>query len=297
MLKQLKSLLKRSQTIVSMHHAISRMAANQTNNLRDIRDTYFGGARRPQKTPYGFTLQGSASMHHRGMQEGTFEQEETTLILGCLNEAKVFVDVGANIGFYSCLGRSIGKRVIAIEPSTRNLDHLYANLLNNGWNDVEVFPVGLSERPGIAKLYGASSTGASLIKNWAGAYEQFYRIISLTTLDTIIGNRFAGEELFIKIDVEGVEYSVLKGAVQTLRRSPRPTWIIEICLSEFYPQGLNPDYAATFELFWQQGYEVRTADQRRNLIQPADVSRWVRAGASDSGVINYLFVPKKEPIR
>jgi FkbM family methyltransferase len=90
-------------------------------------------------------------MHHRGMQEGTFEQEETTLILNCLKEAKVFVDVGANIGFYSCLGRSINKHVIAVEPLTRNPDHLYSNLLNNDWNDVEVLPMGLSEQPGICQ--------------------------------------------------------------------------------------------------------------------------------------------------
>jgi hypothetical protein len=151
MFKQLNSFVKRNHTISAMYRAVGRIAMDQTNNLRDIRDTYFGRARKPRKTPYGFTLQGSASMHHRGMQEGTFEQEETTLILNCLKEAKVFVDVGANIGFYSCLGRSINKHVIAVEPLTRNPDHLYSNLLNNDWNDVEVLPMGLSEQPGICQ--------------------------------------------------------------------------------------------------------------------------------------------------
>jgi FkbM family methyltransferase len=294
MLDRLKTFLKRNKTILTVHSAVSGAIANQRNNIRDIRDSYILGTRKPQRTPYGFTMLGSTSIHHRGMQEGTFEQEETALILQHLKDASVFVDVGANIGFYTCLGRSLGKYVIAVEPLARNLEHLYANLVNNGWNDVEVMPLGLSDRPGIARLYGASSTGASLIMNWAGAHKRFHRTISLSTLDNIIGNRFTGEKLFIKVDVEGVEYSVLKGSINTLHRTPQPTWIIEICLSEFYPQGQNPDYAATFELFWQNGYEVRTADQRSQLILPADVDRWIKAGSSDSGVINYLFIPKSE---
>lgn len=292
MLNQLKSYLKKSRILSTAYHAMSAFMTNLTNNIRDIYDSYFGSKRKTQMTPYGFMLQGSASIHHRGMQEGTFEQEETALIIHHIQNAAVFVDVGANIGFYTCLGRSSGKYVIAVEPLARNLSHLYANLVNNEWNDVEVQPLGLSDRPGIAKLYGASSTGASLIRNWAGSLERFHSVISLSTLDNILGVRFAEQKLFIKIDVEGVEFSVLKGAIQTLQRSPRPTWLIEICLNEFYPQGTNPDFAATFDLFWKHDYIVRTADEKNTIIHPADIMRWVQAGKTDSGVINYLFTPK-----
>ena len=96
------------------------------------------------------------------------KMEETALMRQHLSQSDVFIDVGANIGFYSCLARSLGKQVIAIEPLLKNLNHLYSNLIDNTWKDVEVFPVGLSDHPGLAVLYGASSTGASLISNWVG---------------------------------------------------------------------------------------------------------------------------------
>jgi FkbM family methyltransferase len=242
-------------------------------------------------TPYGFTLRGSSSMHHCNMQKGTFEEEETTLMRQYISQSDVFIDVGANIGFYSCLARSIGKQVIAVEPLSINLNHLYSNLIDNNWKDIEVFPVGLSDRPGLAILYGASSTGASLITNWAGASKRFRRVISLSTLDILIGDRFTGKKLFIKIDVEGFEHPVLMGALKTMKRTPLPTWLIEICLSEFHPSGLNPNYEATFEMFWQHDYEVRTADRQNRLIKSEDIKRWIQTGRCDSGVINYVISP------
>jgi hypothetical protein len=75
-------------------------------------------------TPYGFKLIGSHSVHHQGMQAGLFEPEETEVIRHHLRKADVFIDVGANIGFYSCIARSDGKYVVAIEPLIQNLRYL-----------------------------------------------------------------------------------------------------------------------------------------------------------------------------
>lgn len=283
----LKTYLKRFNALAALGKSMLKVKAE----LRDFIDLYLLRSRKAQITPYGFKLAGSGSGHHRDMQKGNFEPEETARIQQQLDLADVFVDVGANIGFYACIAASQGKHVIAVEPLEQNLCHIYSNLSVNGWHDVEVFPLGLSDRPGLAALYGASNTGASLIGNWAGASKLFRRTIPLSTLDILLGNRFVGKKLLIKIDVEGVEYSVLSGAGKTVVNTPRPTWMIEICLNEFHPAGVNPDYAATFELFWRQGYEVRTADHYNTLIKPADVARWVKAGRCDSGVINYIFIP------
>ncbi|MBU1730685.1 FkbM family methyltransferase [Patescibacteria group bacterium] len=224
------------------------------------------------------------------MQEGIFEAQETLLLREYLRSADVFVDVGANIGFYSCLARLADKHVIAVEPLSKNLEYLYANILANAWTDIEVFPVGLSDRPGLSTLYGGSSTGASLISSWAGAARLFRHIIPVSTLDVLLNVRFAGKKVLIKIDVEGAEYPVLLGATKVMCMQPKPTWMVEICLNEFHPDGMNPNFQDTFNLFWQYGYEARTADQNNRLIQRADVDRWVKNGRRDSGAINYKFV-------
>ena len=245
MISTLRNFLRRFPFLVRLH--------DSCNELLERFYPYLPIPQRPKATPLGFKLQGCGSVHHRSMQQGTFEVELTQLLLQRLEQAQVFVDVGANIGLYSCLARSKGKHVIAVEPLPRNTAALYTNMFENGWKDVEVFPVGLSRTPGIAVLYGASSTGASLIGNWAGASGRHKRIIPISTLDVILGSRFSGKPMLIKIDVEGVEFMVLSGAVKTLSQSPRPTWVMEICLNEFHPSGLNPDYLATFELFWSHG--------------------------------------------
>jgi FkbM family methyltransferase len=288
MYKKLKQYLKQYPLLVK---ALQSMRHFFKYELKDIRDSYFSKASKPLRTPYGFKLMGSNSIHHYAMQEGTFEPEEVALFKEQFLQADLFVDVGSNIGFYACLARSLGRKVVAVEPLPKNLEYLFANLLANGWKDVEVFPVGLSESPGLATLYGASSTGASLIGSWAGASQFFQRTIPLSTLDILLGDRFAGKKLFVKIDVEGVEYSVLLGAARVMQMCPKPTWVLEVCLNEYHPDGVNPNFQDVFNIFWRNGYEVRTADKNNKLIQPADVARWVGIGKCDSGTINYKFVP------
>lgn len=288
MYNKLKQYLKQYPLLIKTYYAVRHFFKYE---LKDIRDSYFAKSSKLKITPYGFKLIGSNSIHHHAMQEGTFEPEEVALFKEQFLQSDLFVDIGSNIGFYACLARSLGRHVIAIEPLPKNLEYLFTNLLANDWKDIEVFPVGLSESPGLATLYGASSTGASLISNWAGASQFFQRTIPLSTLDILLGDRFAGKKIFIKIDVEGVEYPVLLGAARVMQMQPKPTWVLEVCLNEYHPDGVNPHFQDVFSLFWRNGYEVRTADKSNKLIEPADVERWVRSGSCDSGTINYKFVP------
>ncbi|GAH55819.1 unnamed protein product, partial [marine sediment metagenome] len=122
--------------------------------------------------------------------------------------------------------------------------------------------------------------------------KRFKRVIPVNTLDTLLGDRFDGKNLFIKIDVEGAEYNVLRGALKTLCISPRPTWFIEICLNEFHPGEINPDYEATFDFFWQHGYEVRMANKEFTLVTHSDIKSWVANKSSTTNNFNYLFIPK-----
>ena len=110
------------------------------------------------------------------MLKGTFEQEELYIIKSYLNSSDVFIDVGANIGYYTCIARSMGKDVVAFEPQVQNLEYLYANLKNVMVGPTPKFiPIGLGCKPGLLTLYGASGPSASLVKGWAGYSERFKR--------------------------------------------------------------------------------------------------------------------------
>lgn len=228
------------------------------------------------------------------MQKGTFEPREVALIRKQLLETDVFIDVGANVGFYTCLAKLQDKYALAIEPLMDNLRYLVANMEANGWTGgLEIFPLAVADVVGLADLYGGG-TGASLVTGWAGVAKTYRRLVPCVTLDTIIGSRFTGKRLFIKMDVEGAEYTVLLGARETLHHVPKPTWLIEITLTEHRPPGhRNPRYLDTFQLMWQQGYKAFSITDTQREITENDVFMVMQASCEEnrpewaSG--NYLF--------
>lgn len=102
------------------------------------------------KTPWDFTLAG-----HPTMAAGMFEPEETLLVRKLLQDVDVFVNVGANVGYYCCHALSLGKPVIAVEPISRNLHYLMRNITENGWaQQTEIFPVALGSHVDVLKMWG-----------------------------------------------------------------------------------------------------------------------------------------------
>ena len=109
--------------------------ANLYRRLRDQFD-YFD---QPVESPWGFKLAGNANM-----SSGSFEVEETTFVRSVLKEVDLFVNVGANVGYYCCHALSMEKPIIAFEPIQRNVNYLLKNMKANGWSCAEVYPVALS---------------------------------------------------------------------------------------------------------------------------------------------------------
>jgi len=255
-------------------------------SYRTVRDNLEATKQKPTVTQYGFKFVGNTSM-----QNGTLESMEVEVLQKHLENADAFIDIGANIGFYTCLALSLHKYAFAFEPLEQNLRYLYRNLMENGWNNVEVFPLGLSNKVGFASLYG-TNTGASLIRGWANSSPLLKCTIPLSTLDTVLDKRLTGHRLVIKIDVEGAEQSVLEGAKNHIQLTPRPTWLVEINLTEHHPAGLNPNFVKTFETFWEYGYEARTVDQNSKVVTEVDVKRWFLNRYRDFGTHNFLFIEK-----
>ena len=238
---------------------------------------------RPRRTPEGFRLLGDGSMH-----DGTFEPEERRLVGRLLSEADVFVDVGANVGYYTCMARAAGKEVVAVEPLESNLRLLFRGLQANGWDDIEVWPVGVTDRAGLRALYGGG-TGASLVPGWAGSSPAWKETIAVTTLDTLFAHRFCDRRMLIKMDVEGAEFAALAGAQSLLARAPKPVWMVEISLGQPHPE-TNVHFRDTFDLFRTLGYRARGANGAGREVTTADIEGWVRRGDCD-GIYNWVFEP------
>lgn len=223
------------------------------------------------------------------MVRDDWESDEKKTFLEIVDTHDVVLDVGANVGFYTCLAASRGKHAVAFEPSRRNLRFLYRNLWENRFSHVEVFPLGLAGQCGLGRIYGFDAV-CSFVPGWAHANEGRFSLVPLSTLDIIAACRFKNKKLFIKMDVEGFELDVLAGAADTLNLIPKPTWLVEILLrSDAIPGGMNRRFRETFEVFWKHGYRCTMADSARTQVGQDDVRRWTAKGFVDSGARDFLF--------
>lgn len=241
----------------------------------------------PQITPFGFRLSGQ-----RDMMRGIFEPTETQAIRDLVKEADVFIDVGANIGYYVChaLQANTSCSVIALEPLPSNLRYLLRNVKANGWESrCEIAPVAASSQPAILSLFGAG-TGASLTRGWNGAPDSSAILVPANSLDNIVGERFRDQVCLIMIDVEGHEANVIEGAKNLLARVPKPMWFVEIGLGEHLESGRgNPSYRKVFETFFNAGYVAWACTLPPRQVAREDVEA-VCLGTSDLGAHNFLFV-------
>ena len=234
----------------------------------------------------GFRFIGSEAM-----EAGRFEPEETEIFQRVVERSDVLVNVGANAGYYCCLALQAGKHVVAYEPLPSNQRALLTNVWANGWQErIEVFPIALSDRPQVLKIYGGG-TGASLVDGWAGALSENFTLVPASTLDLTLQDRFSGERVFVLVDVEGAEFSMLRGAEHMLARVPKPIWLVEIAVDEHQPQqsSINPYLLQTFEVFWQAGYVAWTAQREPRKIEREEVVAVVDTKRDTLGTHNFLF--------
>ncbi|WP_339869207.1 FkbM family methyltransferase [uncultured Algoriphagus sp.] len=150
-----------------------------------------------------------------------------------LKTGDTFIDVGANQGEYSLwAARKVGTngKVVSFEPMPQLFDQLTANIRLNESFQKTISPVklGLSDKKGEVTLYASedSNEGTNTIYNTEKFSIELGKI-QLDTLDEQIEELKINKVNFLKIDVEGAELQVLKGALNTLKKH-LPILLLEI---------------------------------------------------------------------
>lgn len=139
-----------------------------------------------------------------------------------LKQGNIVLDIGANIGTVALASAALvgsSGRVFAFEPHPRIFKYMNANIRMNGCKNIEAFNIALGDRDGTLILSDWYSDDQNRVQlNQTSGKGQKIRVNSL---DAVLAGKLKGINhiALLKIDVEGFEIFVLKGAPEILSRS------------------------------------------------------------------------------
>jgi len=164
--------------------------------------------------------------------DGLYERQETRLVKRLLKPKQVFVDIGAHIGYYTVMAAEIGCEVYAFEPNPESFLLLHEN--TKDMENVHLHNLALSNRDGKTKLYlNENNTGDHRMFEVEGRE-------SVEVLASRLDNCDIPKANFLKMDVQGFECHVLRGAVNLIEHSPDLQMLIEYSPNHLQEAGASP---------------------------------------------------------
>jgi FkbM family methyltransferase len=204
----------------------------------------------------GLLLEVNPRWEHR-YWEGTYESRVQELLSRILRPGTTFFDIGANFGYYSILATRLGAQAVAFEPDPANLQEFLQHVELNGFdNKIRLERMAVFSRTGEISLDPASGQtphGNAHVHASGDLATGAIKVPCTRLDDFVISNPVP---TLVKIDVEGAESEVLKGA-ECLFQSSSPFLICEI-------------HDATNEQFitqWleRKGYEIQWLESVRTF--------------------------------
>lgn len=221
-----------------------------------------------------------------------YEKQSIDLFERFLKPNSVFVDVGTHVGFFTVLAaKKIGPdgKVYSFEPIPENIAALKKNIALNKLNNVEIINHAVSSRSGDQVFKIRKDTGLS------GFYDhplgETIREIKVKT--STLDEHFKNKKIdFIKIDTEGNELKVLKGAKKTLKNNPDAKIILELNPGSLANAGTRPEELIRYIV--ALGYEVYSIDD--DLLKVYRITNkhhdW-QTNFPSYGYANLLCIPRK----
>jgi FkbM family methyltransferase len=170
-----------------------------------------------------------------------------------LRDGGLFVDVGANVGTYTIWAAELGAEVIALEPAADTFALLQENIALNGYQ-VTAVQAAAGDHCGTARFTSGLDSVNSLSPDGPV-------VTDLVTVDTLIGDR---RVTGMKVDVEGFEIDVLRGAARAL--ADRRIGLIQLEWNEMSTVSLNADRSPVAELLTGYGYRLYRPDMTGRLV-------------------------------
>lgn len=183
------------------------------------------------------------------ISEGIYEDCMVSTLKKYLSPGAVFVDVGANEGYFSVLASALvgaSGRVVAIEPQSRLQTVLQQNFELNGCSNIKLISTAISDAENTAELYLTpdTNTGASGLSRGT-RYRLPTETVQTTTLLKLIADQQLEQIDLMKMDIEGFEYEALLGAEAVLRTGQIKALALELHPAAIIVRGLDPGKIVT----------------------------------------------------
>ena len=196
------------------------------------------------------------------LMESIWEPKTTRYLCETLGPGQVFLDIGANAGYFSlvasrCVGDS-GK-VLAVEPNPPMAGQVRQNVRRSGLRNIAVAETACTDSVEERELFigNAYNTGNSSLSRENLAWTKSVKV-ACTTVDRLVEEYQLHRVDLVKIDVEGAELQVLRGMRDTLARF-RPKVVTE--LSPRLLEGFSITLDTVQEHLTRQGYTVMPLEE------------------------------------
>lgn len=180
------------------------------------------------------------------------EKEELDMIINNIKDDSIIVDVGACYGEYALVCANMAKKglIVAIEPNPYHFELLKKGVKSNNFTNIILVNKALSDKEGKMKFYigNKHSEGSSLFKSNAIQYNGKYETIEtdVTTLDKLLYSLGIHKIDILKLDTEGTELKILKGAKKILQNSTNLKMLTEFGSNAIFASGESPVEYLTF---------------------------------------------------
>lgn len=220
---------------------------------------------------------------------GAFEPATASALKRLTQRGMTVLDIGANIGCHTCLLAQLAYpgTVIAFEPMPWPRKKLLKNIAMNGLRNVVVENFGLTDKDsGPATVHFRSSWQWSSRKARSGENPDSRRpaVLDFMTLDSYAARHDVKNIGLIKLDVDGYEMRVLRGATETLQTF-RPILVVEFC--HYSLDAVGDSLSDLIDLLSAMGYKIYREDTLLEFPAKAEILESIPADASINVVCSH----------
>ncbi len=230
----------------------------------------------------------------RRLHAGQYEPEVTRTVRSVIHQGMTFVDVGANIGYYSLVALALvgpAGRVFAFEPAPDAFRYLALNIQHSGAKNAVAINKAVADATGTRRFVSSALEGGFLARQeWDTTLgpqgHEGWIDIQATSLDDYLWDQQWPAVDLVKIDAEGSEARVLRGMAETSRRNPALAVIMEVNLQAMRRSGDTPGGVADIlsDLGFRAGYVIE------HSLRPIRLDRQL----PESGLIYNLLLTRRQ---